>query len=568
MQVLLAMKHKSIDFIRAKTFISVVYFGLFLLLVLDGLAAAQNRHSDKEELKIPSQFTIPLQGSQGNKALLDKKIDPETYVLGPGDILSLFTWGSFEGQYQLTISPEGMLLVPEMGPIDISGLTLTQARGKVSESINQKYRNVEFTISLVDLRVFKVYIGGAVLNPGAYPATAMTRVSEVIDLAGGLFEGPNAADKTQPLSYRDINPWYKVSSKRNIKVTRQNGEIINADILKLDLAGNPAFDPLLSDGDRIFIPIRESSINLYGIFGAVRNPGYFEYSSRDSLSDLINLAHGVTMDADSQAVEVVRFQADNQQTSSIAVDLNSPGWNIPLKSDDRVYVKPIQGYHEKYQVLLVGEFKYPGYYAITEDSSTLRDIVIKAGGFTDLASFEEAEMTRVSSEELIDPEFERLKKMNVADMSETEYEYFKIKSRSKVGRVAVDFYGLFQKNDLTKNIPLRDNDVISVPRKRQVISVSGEVANPGFLTYVPDKDYIYYIGMAGGYSDRAGQSGVSIIKTSGEWKTARKNKGLDPGDTVLIPEKKKHNYVGTIKDIAVFIGNLATVYLVIRQATK
>jgi polysaccharide biosynthesis/export protein len=115
---------------------------------------------------------------------------------------------------------------------------------------------------------------------------------------------------------------------------------------------------------------------------------------------------------------------------------------------------------------------------------------------------------------------------------------------------------------------LRNNDVISVPRKRQVVSVSGEVANPGFLTYIPDKDYIYYIQMAGGYSDRAGRGSISIIKASGEWKSPKKGKGLEPGDTVWIPEKKKHNYIGTIKDLVIFVGNMATIYLVIRQATQ
>jgi protein involved in polysaccharide export with SLBB domain len=361
----------------------------------------------------------------------------------------------------------------------------------------------------------------------------------------------------------------RIASKRNIKVTRRNGEILSADVLKLTLSANPEHDPLLEDGDEIFVPVQEKLINLYGIFGAVRNPGYFEYSPSDSLNDLLTLGHGTKLDADLKRVEIVRFNPDNKTTLSIYVDLGSPNWNLPLYADDRVYVSSIQGYHEKSQVQLIGEFKYPGFYAIEEDSSTLFEIVAKAGGFTELASLEEAEMTRVSAEELVDPEFERLKKMNVADMSESEYEYFKIKSRSKVGRVAVDFVGLFVKNDKTKEIFLRDNDVINVPRKRKVVSISGEVANPGFLTYIPGEDYMYYIGTAGGFSDRAGKSRVSIIKaTTGEWKGARKGRPLGPGDTIWIPEKKKHNYVAIIKDVAVFAGNMATIYLVIRQATK
>jgi polysaccharide biosynthesis/export protein len=562
MWVLLVMKFKKNTKFRVINLAPVFYF--LILLTVASLGQEANRGG---KIEIPSQLNYQsLQG--GNKVLLDEKINPDTYVLGPGDVLSVFTWGGFQGQYPLTITPEGMLLVPEIGPIDVSGLTLTEARQKVADNIREKYRNVESTISLVDLRDFKVYVGGAVVNPGAYPATAMTRVSEVISLAGGFFEGPAALDKTIMPAYQTLTNELRVSSKRNITVHRRGGDTLFADVLRLDLAGNPNFDPLLRDGDEIFVPLKERAINLYGIFGAVKNPGYFEYSTRDSLSDLIDLAHGLSLDADSNAVEIVRFRPDNRSTYSVLVNLNSQDWNIPLKADDRVYIKPIQGYHEKYQVELVGEFKYPGYYAITEDSTMLSQIVAKAGGLTDLASLEEAEMTRVSAEELVDPEFERLKKMNVPDMSESEYEYFKIKSRAKMGRVAIDFPSLFSKGDPSKDMLLRNNDVISVPRKRQVVSVSGEVANPGFLTYIPDKDYIYYIQMAGGYSDRAGRGSISIIKASGEWKSPKKGKGLEPGDTVWIPEKKKHNYIGTIKDLVIFVGNMATIYLVIRQATQ
>jgi protein involved in polysaccharide export with SLBB domain len=572
MQVLLIMKFEISDRLRVMIITPVFYFGLLLTLFTGSNVLAQNRPygSDIDMQGGKPQYSIPSQPFSANKTLLDKKIDPNTYILGPGDVLSVFIWGSFEGQFQLTITPEGMLLVPEIGPIDISGISLSDARTKISDEIGRKYRNVGSTASLVDLRIFKVYVGGAMANPGAYPATAVTRASEVVMLAGGfLMEDPKKSSQASPARKKDMyEPEFKRSSRRNIKIYSQNGDTTYADILRLNLAGNPAFDPLLRDGDEIFVPVEESRINLYGIFGAVRNPGFFEFSSRDSLRDLLSLAHGTTMDADSQKVEIVRFKEDYKSTYSIFVDLTSNDWNIKLDPDDRAYVSSIQGYHHKAQVELIGEFKYPGFYAIVEDSTTLTEIIAKAGSFTELASLEEAEMTRVSAEELVDPEYERLKKMMVADMSEQEYEYFKIKSRSKAGRVAIDFYKLFEKDDYRQDIRLRDNDVVRIPRKRRVVNVSGEVANPGFLTYAPDKDYLYYIAMAGGFSDRAGRSRVSVIKANGEWKQAKKEKVLEAGDTVWIPEKKKYNYVGLIKDIAIFVGNMATVYLVIRQATK
>ncbi len=562
---------KIFKFITRESIPSMIRANLFLIMAMIAvppMAVSQDTEAGLRERKVDESILTRLPAPKAGKVLLEEKVDPKTYILGPGDILSIFTWGNFQGQYRLPVSPEGVLLVPEIGPIEVSGITLEKAEKKISASILRRYRNVETVVSLVDLRTFKVYIGGAVNLPGAYPATAVTRVSEIINLAGG-FLGDETPEINFPPDIRSMTSDRKMSSKRNVQVYRKNGDSLIADILRFEITGQTKFDPRLRDGDRIFVPVQESSINLYGIFGAVKNPGYFEYSRHDSLADFIELAHGLKLNADSQNIEIVRFKPDNRQTYSIAIDLKSTDWNIPLNADDRVYVKAIQEYHEKYQVRLIGEFKYPGYYAIKKDSTMLSEIIEKAGGFTDMASLKEAEMIRGSVEEVVDPEFERRKKMLVADMSESEYDYFKIRSRSRRGRVAVDFVSQFVHGDSTKDFILRHGDIISVPRKSRVVSVIGEVSNPGLMPFKPGADYNYYIERAGGFSDRAVKGKVSIIKgITLEWKKAKKNLSLEPGDTIWIPEKKKRDYWTFIKETLAFVGNLATVYLVIQQATK
>jgi protein involved in polysaccharide export with SLBB domain len=525
---------------------------------------AESDITDIEKQRRIQSAVIP----QSEKVLLDQKIDPENYILGPGDVLSIFTWGNYEGQYTLTISPEGMLLIPAVGPVEVSGHSLNDAAEIISSNILSRFRNVEVVVSLANLRHFKVFVGGAVKYPGAYAASPATRVSEIIENAGG-FLGSEEDNNNYRSDFRESILGDKKASKRNVIVIGQNGDSTKADILRFEITGQTEFNPRLNDGDKIFVPLRDLEINIYGIFGAVKNPGYFEYSERDSLDDLIELAHGLALNADSQNLEIVRFQPDNKKTFNFDIDLTSESWRIALQPDDRAYVKEIQDYHEKFQVSLLGEFKFPGYYAIVQDSTLLSEIVEKAGGFTDLASLPEAEMFRISKEEIVDPEFERLKIMEVADMSESEYEYFKIKSRSKPGRISVDFAGLFIDGDQNKDIVLRDGDEIRVPRKSKVVNVIGEVSNPGILPYVQGENYRYYIRQAGGYSDRARKGGVSVINgITGEWKKADKGKPLEPGDTIWIAEKKKRDYWGFIKDTLIFVGNLATVYLVIQQATK
>jgi protein involved in polysaccharide export with SLBB domain len=544
-------------------------FAIFAVIALRSFTLAQGETTksinleDLRRQQASSIATVP----SSEKVLLDQKVDPKIYILGPGDVLSVFIWGNYQGQYTLTVSPEGMLLVPEVGPIEVTGFALEKAADIISSDILRRYRNVETVVSLVNLRKFKVYIGGAVIFPGAYAATPVTRVSEIITLAGG-FLGEEESNDNFRSDYR-LRSDVKKASKRNVAVIRENGDTLMADILRFEITGQTKYNPRLSNGDMIYVPLQDLEINLYGVFGAVKNPGYFEYSERDSLADLLELAHGLTLDADSGNVEIVRFRPDQRSTYTTHMDLTAENWNVGLRRDDRIYIKKIQDFHEKYQVRLVGEFRFPGYYPIERDSTWLSEVVDNAGGFTDLASLPEAEMYRVSAEEVVDPEFERLKKMEVADMSESEYEYFKIKSRSRPGRVSVDFVGLFINGDSTKDFILRDGDVIRLPRKSKVVNVIGEVSNPGIMSYESGKDFRYYIARAGGFSERANKGDVSIIDgITGEWKNAKKGKGLEPGDTIWISEKKKRDYWGFFKDTLIFIGNIATVYLVIQQATS
>jgi len=548
--------------------IIVLMCALLIFGLVSNVLAQYEKGKEKDKMSDLNSQALNYSIPQSNKTLLEKNINPAEYMLGPGDVLSVFTWGNFEGQFQMPITPEGKLLIPEVGPVEVSGITLEVAAEKIKRSIMRRYRNVQVNVSLVELRTFKIYIGGGVVVPGAYPATAVTRVSEIIGLAGGFWgfdEEISNFDSQMEFSDKDV----QVASKRNVFVYRLTGDTLKADILRFEVTGQTSYNPTLNDGDRIFIALKEMRVNLYGIFGGVRNPGYFEYSDVDSLADLIDLAHGLRLDADSTTLEIVRFTGDHEETKSIFVDLTNDDWNIQLNSDDRVFIKERQDFHNKHQVKLVGEFKYPGYYAIHPDSTFISEIIEKAGGFTDDASLDEADMIRVSVEEIEDPEYERLKNMLVADMSELEYEYFKIKSRSKPGRVSTDLDGLMNQSDLNKDFLLRDGDVINVPKKSKAISVIGEVSNPGILKYSIGEDYRFYISEAGGYSDRARRGSVSIIKgVTGEWMKAKKSKSLEPGDTVLVPEKKKRDWWGFTKDTLTFIGNLATVYLVIDQATN
>ncbi len=556
------------EFSRQKTLNCLrLFISLFLFNIsISSLLFAEEKQSDLAEKA--AMLNLERKGSQ--YLPLDSPIDPENYRLGPGDDLTIFIWGNVQAQYDLTITPEGNVLLPTIGPVSVAGLSLSEAKRLLENELLQRYRNVQAVTDLTGLRKFRVYVGGAVKSPGVVAANAVTRVSEIIALAGGFIGEESPAGLMSGEQYRGYPP-PGVASHRNILVTHLDGRTDTADVLRFEIFGDLRYNFTLADGDRVFVPLREKKINLYGIFGGVRNPGFYEYSPRDSLKDLIMLGHGLSLDADSSSSEIVRFNADAVTTSSIKVPLGRilkgelP--DLHLKPDDRVFIGIKREFHDKQMVLILGQVKSPGFYSIVPESTYLSQVIRLAGGFTELASLAEAEMTRYTSEEVKDREFERLKSMQVEDMTELEYEYYKMKARQKPGRVSVNFTELFRSG--RGDIKLRDGDFIVIPKISEVVNVSGEVANPGLLSYSPNRNYLDYIELAGGFSFRAKKSQVKIIKgVTGEWQKASKKSKLDPGDTILVPEKKKVNYIGTIKDVLVFAGNLATVYLVVKEATK
>ncbi len=507
---------------------------------------------------------------------LESSIDPETYVLGPGDMLQVDLWGEMPTSFQMIVTPEGTLLLPTVGKIEVGGLTLSKVKEVVKKRVLRQYRNVDVTTTLIKLRNVRISVTGAVFRPGVYVATSTDRVSEVIERAGGFTDVEEA--KWRALS-SDLGLQSSVAmteaSKRRIRILHSDGSISHADILKYMLTGDLTYNPVVRDGDVIYVPVREDNINLCGIFGAVRAPGYFEYAPGDRLTDLIALAHGLSLEADSLMAEIVRFSPDQVSTFTVPIDLSlvfspeSQIHDIPLMPDDRVYIRFKPHFHEKHQVTLVGEVRFPGTYAIEEDQTCLSEIIEMAGGVTSEASLAAAERFRVAREEVVDPEFERLKAMEVSDMSDSEYEYFKIKSLERPGKVSINLSGLLEHRDKTYEVLLRDGDYIRIPKLSKVVKVTGHVNNPGLIPYDPEWDYHYYIEKAGGFTSKARIGKVRIIKrASGERLKPQKGRPLEAGDTVWVPEKPDRDYWGFFKETLAFVGNLATVYLVIQQATK
>jgi len=214
-----------------------------------------------------------------------------------------------------------------------------------------------------------------------------------------------------------------------------------------------------------------------------------------------------------------------------------------------------------------GEVMFPGIYSISKDSTTLGEIMEMAGGFTDNALIREAKLIRQSAKISIDKEYERLKQMTRDQMTETEYQYLVMKENtSDIGQVVVNFYKLVVEGDRDEDVILEDEDVILIPRRPNVVYVTGRVSRPGGILYTPGERLNYYLNKAGGTTWDARKNKTKITKVSGEILDDEDVKAFQPGDIIWVPRKPDRDWWEIFRQTMAVAAQVATVYLVVDRA--
>ena len=430
--------------------------------------------------------------------------------------------------------------------------------------------------------MYNVSVVGAVKNPGVYMVLPTSRISEAIKLANTLLDTINV-----PV-YASNN-----ASKRNITLKR-NDEIIKLDLLKFFVLGEEDSNPYLEDGDIIIVPVIKKQIHVFGVVGNRNNEkrnNFIELKDGDRISDIIELVMGILPSADNQNAEIVRFNGNSSETESINFDLAKiiefpeDEENIILQNDDRIYIREIPEYHNKSFVTLIGEITYDGTYAIENNETTLLQMITKAGGPTEDADLSNAYLQRTSEEDLREAdlfnaylqrineedlrelEYQQLIETRADDMSHLEYRYFRNRLTVESGVFAKNFDTLWNNKEIEYDISLKDRDVIYFPAKAVAVKISGEIANPGLINHDPELNYLEYIELAGGLTDKAWKGKIKIIRAkTGEWINPNKNTKLYPGDTIFIPKKERFSYYWPyIQETVSFITGLITSIIVIKS---
>lgn len=543
---------------------AVFLTGLWLLPTLS-VGQTRERESDAAAMKSATQPGVSSVLTIG--PALDGPVKPETYVVGPSDVLALGIWTSPPITFNLTVTPEGSVVIPTVGEVHVADVTLREAKSRILAEVRKRYLTGDPTVTLVMPRRVVVTVMGNVRNPGRYTMNATDRIDRVIDQANLRIPEQNLAEERR-------FPPGKLESQRNIILRRRQGEMVRIDLLKFFATQEERWNPLLRDGDEVFVPVADRTKGVIAVYGGVNNPGRFEFSPGDSVLGAIQLAYGLNSRAIRDSVLLVRYLPETQQSVTILnldAMMSGKAPDVLLYPGDRIIVRQQPERREDYRVMVEGEVVYPGTYPITRSGTRLSTVIRMAGGFTEYAALNSAEVIR-SSVQPDEIEFERLLSLR-GSVTPEDSSYYVLESELRLRReiVNVDFGRLFVEGDTSQDVVLRSEDRIVVPSVRRTIYVFGQVVSPGNVPYVPGRDANYYIMKAGGLTEKARDADVMIIKRSTRQWLAPKETTIEEGDYVWVPkvpERPFSYYMRILGETASVVSVAVSIVLLAIQLRK
>lgn len=405
--------------------------------------------------------------------VLDAPVGPD-YVIGPLDSLSIHIWNvpdqSLNRSYIVPVERDGMIVIPQIGAIPVGGLTFSQAERAITNRLGAHLKRFEVHIAMARLRTIKVFVVGEVVRPGAYEISSLATISNALYAACGPARS---------------------GSLRQVRLVRESETVAEVDFYQFLMAGDRRQDLRLQSGDVIVVPPLGP---VAAISGAVRRAAIYEIKPGLRLTDLLQLASGLTPVANHQRCQLFRLDR-NRGRVILDVDLNAivdfsgrkrstaNGADLGIQDGDyvRIGALPTQVANV---VTLAGAVKNPGPYEFKLGMG-IRDL-LKPDQVTVDAYLESAELIRT------DP---------------LTYQTRVIPFSPKT---------LFE-NDKTEDLPLQRMDQVvigSQMRPPNVVLVEGEVKRPGHFTLETAERLSSVLKRAGGLTPNAFPEGIVLVRES------------------------------------------------------
>ncbi|MDX5976259.1 polysaccharide export protein [Vreelandella alkaliphila] len=329
----------------------VHYLVLIVLLgVLSGCAMAPGGHIDQDNLEQSldgrvdvEQITPDLVNAMFERDVSSRVPSPALnpvvpgyeYRVGPGDILSVIVYdhpeltipaGSERSAAETgnRIRPNGTMFYPYVGRVRVEGMTLDEVRNLITRRLANVINEPQVEVGIAAFNSQKVYISGAVENPGTLPLTIVPMtILDAISAVGGARENAD---------------W------RNVTLSRNGGEE-RISLYAMMRQGDMTQNRLLRDGDLLHVPTMENQ-NVV-VMGQVVRPGTIAIGNeRITLTDALGRAGGVNESrAEPSGIFVVRGNSPGSEKFATVYQLDIRdatrlllGTRFPLQPQDVVYV--------------------------------------------------------------------------------------------------------------------------------------------------------------------------------------------------------------------------------------
>jgi protein involved in polysaccharide export with SLBB domain len=309
------------------------------------------------------------------------------YRVGPGDELVLVLTGDVEASYQLQVTRQGFIVVPQVGQISVNGMTLGQLTDVLYNRLGRVYSGVtrgagattQFSITPAKLRSNMVFVVGDVMAPGAYQVSASGTLLSALYAAGGPTDN---------------------GSLRDLQVRRGGKLVSRMDFYDYLVNGDASHDVRLENGDIVFVPVHLARAR---IVGEVVRPATYEIKPTETLADALRFAGGFKATASRQRVQVERIVPPSERTpgrdrvtTDIVSDafLTGTGPAVPVEPGDVIRVFPVAT-RVRNRVAVRGNVNMPGTIGLTP-GMTVSGALKLAGGIKPDTYLGEVLITRLN----------------------------------------------------------------------------------------------------------------------------------------------------------------------------
>lgn len=381
---------------------------------------------------------------------------PVNYILGAGDQVIVDVWGASQKTFDTTISPDGVIVIDEIGPIRLAGLTVEGAKAAIKKKLGQYYGDCSFNLSLGNIRTIQVQVVGEVKMPGSYSLSGLATTFNALYTAGGITE---------------------TGTLRNIKVYRNNKVLTVVDVYDYLINGNTKSDVRLQDKDIIVVGTYDCLVK---VSGQVKRPMYYEMRKEENVKQVITFSGGYANEAYTKNVRLIR--KSGLEYSIHTIDEFEMGAFI-VADGDELEIDAINARYSN-MVEVRGAVMHPGQFQLGNKIQSVGELIKAADGLREDAYNKRAIMHRQKD-----------------DLS--------------LEMVSVDVQGIL--DGKVADVPLKKNDVLFIPSKNEMrgdwnINIVGEIIYPGKYPFAENSTIQDAILLAGGLTDAASLAQVDIYR--------------------------------------------------------